>query len=190
MTPRLLSLRDTGCVGLNTHGWTSHTRCSANNRGVCPWEAKTMATAKMVLDQEYQIGKVDERLFGSFIEHLGRAVYGGIYEPGHPQADAEGFRKDVLELVQALQVPIVRYPGGNFVSGYNWEDGVGPKEERPKRLELAWKTIETNQFGTNEFVAWAKKAKTNVMMAVNLGTRGPDAARHFVEYCNHPGGSY
>ena len=105
-----------------------------------------MAMAKMVLDQEYKIGKVDDRLFGSFIEHLGRAVYGGIYEPGHPQADADGFRKDVLELVQALQVPIVRYPGGNFVSGYNWEDGVGPKEERPKRLDLAWRTTETNQF--------------------------------------------
>src|SRR4030042_496941 len=104
-----------------------------------------MATATMILDQEYQIGKVDERLFGSFIEHLGRAVYGGIYEPGHPQADAEGFRKDVLELVQALQVPIVRYPGGNFVSGYNWEDGVGPQEQRPQRLDLAWKTLETKQ---------------------------------------------
>jgi len=149
-----------------------------------------MATAKMILDQAYEIGKVDDRLFGSFIEHLGRAVYGGIYEPGHPEADEEGFRKDVLDLVKELQVPVVRYPGGNFVSGYNWEDGVGPKEQRPKRLELAWETIETNEFGTNEFVSWAKKAGTEVMMAINLGTRGPDAARHFVEYCNHPGNSH
>jgi alpha-L-arabinofuranosidase len=149
-----------------------------------------MATAKMILDQAYTIGKVDKRLFGSFIEHLGRAVYGGIYEPGHATADQDGFRQDVLDLVTALQVPIVRYPGGNFVSGYDWEDGIGPKAERPKRLELAWKTLETNQFGTNEFVSWAKKANTEVMMAVNLGTRGPDSARKFVEYCNHPGGSY
>ena len=149
-----------------------------------------MATAKMILDQAYTIGKVDKRLFGSFIEHLGRAVYGGIYEPGHATADQDGFRQDVLDLVTALQVPIVRYPGGNFVSGYDWEDGVGPKAERPKRLELAWKTLETNRFGTNEFVTWAKKADTDVMMAVNLGTRGPESARKFVEYCNHPGGSY
>jgi alpha-N-arabinofuranosidase len=149
-----------------------------------------MATATMILDQAYTISTVDGRLFGSFIEHLGRAIYGGIYEPGHPEADEEGFRKDVLDLVKELQVPIVRYPGGNFVSGYNWEDGVGPKEQRPTRLDLAWKTTEPNQFGTNEFVSWVKKANTKVMMAVNLGTRGPDAARKFVEYCNHLGGSY
>ena len=149
-----------------------------------------MATAAMILDKAYEIGKVDDRLFGSFIEHLGRAVYGGIYEPGHSEADEDGFRKDVLELVKELHMPIVRYPGGNFVSGYNWEDGVGPKDQRPKRLELAWRTVETNQFGTNEFASWAKKANTEVMMAINLGTRGPDAARNLVEYCNHPGGSY
>ncbi|MDY0093791.1 MAG: alpha-N-arabinofuranosidase [Candidatus Vecturithrix sp.] len=149
-----------------------------------------MSTATMILDQAYKIGDVDERLFGSFIEHLGRAVYGGIYEPGHPEADDDGFRQDVLTFVKALHVPIVRYPGGNFLSGYNWEDGVGPKDQRPRRLDLAWKTLETNQFGTNEFTTWAKKAQTDVMMAANLGTRGPDAARNFVEYCNHPEGSY
>ena len=149
-----------------------------------------MATAKMVLDHEYTIGKVDDRLYGSFIEHLGRAVYGGIYEPGHATADADGFRQDVLALVKELRVPMVRYPGGNFVSGYNWEDGVGPQDQRPKKLDLAWRTIETNQFGTNEFARWAQKAQTEVMMAVNLGTRGPDEARNLVEYCNHPGGSY
>lgn len=113
-------------------------------------------TAKITLHKDYQIGEVDPRLFGSFIEHLGRAVYGGIYEPGHLMADADGFRQDVLDLVKELQVPIVRYPGGNFVSGYNWEDGIGPKGNRPRRLELAWKAIETNQVGINEFVAWCR----------------------------------
>jgi alpha-L-arabinofuranosidase len=146
--------------------------------------------AKMILDKDYKVGEVDKRIYGSFIEHLGRAVYGGIYEPEHPQADKAGFRKDVLKLVNELNVPIVRYPGGNFVSGYNWEDGVGPVEKRPRRTDLAWSTIETNHVGTNEFADWAKLAGTEVMMAVNLGTRGADAARNFVEYCNHPGGTY
>jgi len=146
--------------------------------------------AKIIIDKDYKISKIDERVYGSFVEHLGRSVYGGIYELGHPMADEMGFRKDVLELVRELKVPIVRYPGGNFVSGYNWEDGVGPKESRPRRLDLAWRTIETNEVGTNEFAEWAKLAGADVMMAVNLGTRGADAARNLVEYCNHPGGSY
>lgn len=149
-----------------------------------------MKSAKMIIDKDYVISKVDKRLFGSFIEHLGRAVYGGIYEPGHPTADEQGFRKDVLALINELNVPVVRYPGGNFVSGYNWEDGIGPKSKRPKRLDLAWQTTETNQFGTDEFIQWCKKAGTEPMMAVNLGTRGPDEARNLVEYCNHKGGSY
>lgn len=144
----------------------------------------------MILEKDYRIGEVDQRLYGSFVEHLGRAVYGGVYEPGHPTADENGFREDVADLVRELQVPIVRYPGGNFVSGYNWEDGVGPRETRPRRLELAWRTIETNQFGLNEFADWAKKVNTEVMMAVNLGSRGVDAARNLVEYCNHPKGSH
>ena len=148
-----------------------------------------MKKATIRLDREFRIGEVDKRLFGSFIEHLGRAVYGGIYEPDHPEADEQGFRKDVIRLVNELDVPIVRYPGGNFVSGYNWEDGVGPVANRPKRLDLAWKTLEDNSFGTDEFVKWARKAGTEPMMAVNLGTRGPDAARQLVEYCNHPSGT-
>lgn len=147
-------------------------------------------SAKMILDKTYQIAEVDERIFGSFIEHLGRAVYNGIYEPTHPVADEQGFRKDVIDLVKELQVPIIRYPGGNFVSGYKWEDGVGPRKDRPRTTELAWRTIETNQIGTNEFFDWAKKVNTEVMMAVNLGTRGIDAARNLIEYCNLPGGSY
>lgn len=146
--------------------------------------------AHITLHPEFKIGDVDQRIYGSFIEHLGRAVYGGIYEPDHPQADTEGFRQDVLALVKDLRVPIVRYPGGNFVSGYNWEDGIGPKDQRPRRLELAWKTIETNQFGTDEFAAWCRKANTEPMLAVNLGSRGLDAARNLVEYCNHPAGTY
>ncbi|MDL4839028.1 arabinosylfuranosidase ArfA [Aquibacillus rhizosphaerae] len=152
--------------------------------------AQQITKAKMALDKEFVISEIDPRLYGSFIEHLGRAVYGGVYEPGHPTADEHGFRQDVIDLVKELQVPIVRYPGGNMVSAYNWEDGVGPKENRPRRLELAWRVIETNQVGTNEFMDWAKKANTEVMMAVNLGTRGIDAARNLLEYCNHPGGTY
>ncbi|MHC4715060.1 MAG: alpha-N-arabinofuranosidase, partial [Planctomycetota bacterium] len=149
-----------------------------------------MKKARFTLHREFAVGKVDPRLFGSFVEHLGRCVYGGIYEPGHPTADEDGFRRDVLELVRELGVTLVRYPGGNFVSGYRWEDGVGPRGKRPRRLDLAWKVTETNQFGTNEFCAWARKAGVEVDMAVNLGTRGIDAARSLVEYCNHPSGSY
>ncbi|HHY83713.1 MAG TPA: alpha-N-arabinofuranosidase [Clostridiales bacterium] len=152
--------------------------------------SKKIENASLVLDVDSKISKVDERIYGSFIEHLGRAVYGGLYEPGHPTADEEGFRGDVIELVKELRVSIVRYPGGNFVSGYRWEDGVGPVEQRRKRLDLAWRTLEPNIFGTNEFVSWCKKANTRPMMAVNLGTRGIQEALDLLEYCNHPGGSY
>ncbi|GHV93584.1 intracellular exo-alpha-(1-_5)-L-arabinofuranosidase 1 [Spirochaetia bacterium] len=145
---------------------------------------------KLTLHKEFSIGEVDKRIYGSFIEHLGRAVYNGIYEPKHPQADEQGFRKDVINLVRELNVPIVRYPGGNFVSGYNWEDGVGPVENRPVRQDLAWMTLEPNKIGTNEFAEWARKAQTEVMYAVNLGTRGADEARNIVEYCNFPRGTY
>ena len=149
-----------------------------------------MNKAKITVNKDFIIGKIDNRIYGSFVEHLGKCVYDGIYQPGHPSSDEDGFRKDVLELVKELNVPIVRYPGGNFVSGYNWEDGVGPVPERPVKRDLAWHINETNKIGTNEFASWAKKANTEVMMAVNLGTRGPDEARNFVEYCNLPGGTY
>ena len=146
-----------------------------------------MKNARMTLDRAYQIGKIDPRIYGSFIEHLGRAVYGGIYEPGHPTADGQGFRRDVLDLVRRLNVPVVRYPGGNFVSGFNWEDSVGP--DRPKRLDLAWFTTETNEVGLHEFCDWCEKAGTSPMYSINLGTRGPEQARDIVEYANHPSGS-
>ncbi len=147
------------------------------------------ARAQLVLDPAFALAEVDDRLFGGFLEHMGRAVYGGIYEPGHPTADAEGFRGDVLELVRELGVSVVRYPGGNFVSGYDWEDGVGPREARPTRLDLAWRSVEPNAVGTDEFVGWARRAGAEPMLAVNLGTRGVDAARNLVEYCNAPRGS-
>ena len=148
-----------------------------------------MKKAGIILDKDYQIGRIDDRIYGSFIEHLGRAVYGGIYEPGHPLADEAGFRKDVIEAVKKLGVPIVRYPGGNFVSGFHWEDSVGPVEKRPRRLDLAWFTTETNEVGLHEFAEWTKKAGSDIMYAVNLGTRGPEQARDIVEYANHPGNS-
>ena len=149
-----------------------------------------MKKATMIMDKDYAIGAIDKRIYGSFIEHLGRAVYGGIYEPDHPTADKYGFRRDVIDMVRKLNVPVVRYPGGNFVSGFNWEDSVGPRSERPRRLDLAWATTETNAVGMHEFVDWAKQANTEVMYAINLGTRGIDAARNVVEYANHKGGSY
>ncbi|MBQ8163422.1 MAG: alpha-N-arabinofuranosidase [Clostridia bacterium] len=140
--------------------------------------------AKITVNKNNKVGQIDRRIYGSFIEHLGRAVYNGIYEPTHITADDMGFRGDVLELINQLNIPIVRYPGGNFVSGYNWEDGIGDKSKRPHKLDLAWLSIETNEVGIDEFQEWAKRANTDVMMAVNLGTRGPDEARSLIEYCN------
>jgi alpha-L-arabinofuranosidase len=137
----------------------------------------------MVVDRADVVGEVDERLFGSFVEHMGRAVYGGIYEPTHPTADEDGFRGDVLELVRELGVTIVRYPGGNFVSGYDWEDGVGPRSSRPLRHDLAWRSLEPNLVGTDELLSWAATAGVEPMLAVNLGTRGADAAAGLVAHC-------
>jgi len=148
-----------------------------------------MAMTHLGIQPDAVVGTVDRRLFGSFVEHLGRCVYSGIYEPGHPAADSLGFRGDVLELVRELGVTTIRYPGGNFVSSYRWEDGVGPLEERPVRLDLAWHSTETNEFGTDEFMAWCAAAGVEPMMAVNIGTRGTAEALDLLEYCNHPGGT-
>ncbi|WP_208422693.1 arabinosylfuranosidase ArfA [Latilactobacillus fragifolii] len=137
-----------------------------------------------------KIAKIDERIYGSFIEQLGRAVYTGIYQPEHPSADEDGFRSDVIAAIKQLNVPLIRYPGGNFLSQYRWEDGIGPKNQRPTRLDIAWRELETNQFGLHEFIDWSKKVNSVPNMAVNLGTRGIQEAADLVEYCNFPGGTY
>ena len=149
-----------------------------------------MPSAKLVLDAAFALAPVPRRLFGSFVEHMGRCVYTGIYEPDHASADEDGLRTDVLELTREIGPTVVRYPGGNFVSNYRWEDGVGPREQRPTRLDLAWHSVETNQFGLHDFMAWAGKVGTEPMMAVNLGTRGLQDACDLLEYTNHPGGTY
>jgi alpha-N-arabinofuranosidase len=136
----------------------------------------------MTIDLDAVLAPVNRRIFGSFVEHMGRGVYGGLYEPGHPEADQDGFRADVLALVGELGVSIVRYPGGNFVSGYRWEDGVGPV--RQARHDQAWHSIEPNTFGLDEFARWSAKAGTDMMLAVNLGTRGSREAAELVEYAN------
>ena len=145
---------------------------------------------KITVVKEFKVGKVEDTLFSSFIEHLGRAVYTGIYEPGHPKADEQGFRKDVIEMVKDLNVALVRYPGGNFLSGYNWKDGIGPRENRPVRLDRAWHTIEPNKIGIDEFYDWSVKAGTKIMGAVNMGTGTVQEAGDLVEYANYPGGTY
>jgi Alpha-L-arabinofuranosidase len=145
--------------------------------------------AHITIDPAFQVAPVRRRTFGAFVEHLGRCVYTGIYEPGHATADQDGFRRDVLDLTRELGVSTVRYPGGNFVSGYRWEDGVGPVADRPRRLDLAWHCTEPNEVGVDEFMRWTKKAGVEPMMAVNLGTRGIQEALDLLEYCNVPSGS-
>lgn len=145
-----------------------------------------MHSASFALDPAFTIAPVSRRTFGTFVEHMGRCVYTGIYEPGHPTADADGFRQDVLALTRELGVSMVRYPGGNFVSGYRWEDGIGPVADRPVRRDLAWHSLETNEVGIDEFMRWAGKAGVEVMYALNLGTRGVQEALDVQEYLNHP----
>jgi alpha-L-arabinofuranosidase len=145
--------------------------------------------ARITASSSSPVGPISRRLFGSFVEHLGRCVYDGIHEPGHPTADEHGFRRDVLDLVRELGVTTVRYPGGNFVSGYRWEDGIGPKEQRPVRRDLAWHSTETNEVGLHEFAHWNDAAGTEPMLAINLGTRGELEALDLLEYTNLPTGS-
>ncbi|HJB64351.1 MAG TPA: alpha-L-arabinofuranosidase, partial [Candidatus Microbacterium pullistercoris] len=140
----------------------------------------------MSIDPRFTIGRIHRNLFGGFVEHLGRHIYDGIYEPGHETADAEGFRRDVIDLVRELGVTTIRYPGGNFVSGFRWEDSVGPREERPRRLDLAWHSTETNEVGLHEFTSWLEKVGSELMLAVNLGTRGTQEALDLLEYANVP----
>jgi alpha-L-arabinofuranosidase len=148
-----------------------------------------MLSASVTIDPAFVVGPVRPRTFGSFVEHLGRSVYTGLHEPGHPTADADGFRGDVVELTRELGVTTVRYPGGNFVSGYRWEDGIGPVEERPRRLDLAWHSTDPNLVGVDEFMRWCARTGVEPMMAVNLGTRGVQEALDLLEYCNVPGGT-
>jgi len=139
---------------------------------------------KVFVDRNLSISEIDRRIFGSFTEHMGRCIYGGIYEPGSPFADEDGYRQDVIELVKELGITIVRYPGGNFLSGYDWKDGVGPKENRPQRLDLAWHSLETNQFGLDEFMKWTEKSDVQPMMAINVGSAGLKEALELLEYTN------
>ncbi|HEY9423345.1 MAG TPA: alpha-L-arabinofuranosidase, partial [Microterricola sp.] len=148
-----------------------------------------MSTARITIDPHFTVGAINRRLFGSFVEHLGRCVYDGIYEPGDESADEEGFRQDVIELVKELGVSAIRYPGGNFVSGFRWEDSVGPKAERPRRLDLAWHSTETNEVGLHEFSSWLDKVDSELMLAVNLGTRGTLEALDLLEYSNIASGT-
>ncbi|MGF7140661.1 alpha-N-arabinofuranosidase [Roseimarinus sediminis] len=146
--------------------------------------------ARIKIDVERKVGEIDKLLYGNFVEHLGRCVYGGIYDEGSPLSDERGFRKDVLEAVKGLNVSITRYPGGNFVSNYHWKDGVGPKDERPPRMELAWARLESNRFGTNEFMQFAREIGTEPYFSVNMGTGTIEEAQQWVEYCNVAEGPY
>jgi alpha-N-arabinofuranosidase len=146
--------------------------------------SNSAAAARVYIDTKRTIAPIDRNLFGSFLEHLGRAIYEGIYDPGSKLSDSNGLRKDVMEEIRALGVPIIRYPGGNFVSGYNWLDGVGPKQDRPRVLDKAWNSINTNQFGTDEFMMWCKAVGTQPLVGLNLGTGSAEQAAALVEYCN------
>jgi alpha-N-arabinofuranosidase len=148
-----------------------------------------MEPTTLTLHPRFAIGRVDPRIFGGFLEHMGRAVYQGVYDPASRHADEDGCRRDVLDALRALGMTVMRYPGGNFASGYHWRDGVGPKPRRPTVRELAWQSIEPNQFGTDEFVALCRRMGWTPMLAVNLGTGTPEEARHWVEYCNSPAGT-
>ena len=150
---------------------------------------RSATAALAVVDPAVELGEIDRRLFGSFVEHLGRCIYGGIYEPGHPAADSDGNRLDVAELVRELGTTVVRYPGGNFASNYDWEDGVGPVEDRPARLDLAWRSIERNTFGLGEMARWLDLVGADMMYTVNLGTRSVADARNLIEYANFGSGT-
>lgn len=147
-------------------------------------------TTRVKIDGEQITARVDPMIYGQFIEHLGRCIYGGIYEEGSPLADRQGFRKDVQAAVERLNPPVLRWPGGNFVSSYNWEDGVGPKDQRPARFDTAWYAVESNRFGTNEFIEYCRRIKTEPYICVNLGTGTIQDAANWVEYCNSTGDTH
>jgi alpha-N-arabinofuranosidase len=142
------------------------------------------------IDLDRTLGTVDRRIFGGFVEHLGRCVYGGVFEEGSPLSDANGFRRDVLEAAKGLRMPLLRWPGGNFVSGYHWTDGIGPRGARPRRPDLAWNTVEPNHFGTDEFMTYCRELGTDPYLCLNMGTGTLDEALAWVEYCNGTGDTY
>ena len=148
-----------------------------------------MDLTTVTLHTKFQIGSVDPRIFGGFLEHLGRAVYEGVYDPGSSHADQDGFRTDVMDALRRLDMTVMRYPGGNFASGYHWLDGIGPLEQRPTVRDLAWQSLEPNRFGTDEFIKLCRKMGWTPMLTVNLGTGTPEEARNWVEYCNCPAGT-
>ena len=150
---------------------------------------KTMKKAMLHYHRLYQAGSIDYRLAGSFVEHINQCVYGGLYQPDHPTADTLGFRGDLKEMIRRSGIRLIRYPGGNFVSGYHWTDGIGPKEKRPVRWNAAWNMPETNQVGLDEMVRYLLDVDVELMMAINLGTGTPDEAAALVEYCNFPSGT-
>lgn len=148
-----------------------------------------MKKTRVVIDPAYRVAEVDPRIFGGFLEHMGRAVYEGVYDPQSPHSDANGFRQDVLAALKNQQMTAMRYPGGNFASGYHWLDGIGPGNTRPIMRDLAWQSIEPNQFGTDEFMKLSQMMNWTPMLTVNLGTGTPEEARNWVEYCNSPIGT-
>ena len=146
--------------------------------------------ARIKIDLDRKIGEVNKNIYGNFVEHLGRCVYGGIYDENSPLSNERGLRKDVMEAVKELNVSLTRYPGGNFVSNYHWKDGIGPKDQRPPRMELAWSRLETNHFGTDEFIEFAREVGTEPYFSVNMGTGTIEEAQQWVEYCNVKEGPY
>jgi len=146
-------------------------------------------SARILIDSKRVISGISPLLFSGFAEHLGRCIYGGIYDPTSPQANDKGLREDVLAALRELNFRSMRYPGGNFVSGYRWEDGIGPKDQRPARRELAWQSIESNHFGADEFIRFCREIDSEPMLAVNLGTGTIQDAANLVEYCNAPAGT-
>jgi alpha-N-arabinofuranosidase len=179
MSSRRRFLQQTSTVGL---AWSANTLFGRLLAQTAP--ASSDQSVQIFIDSRRTIAPLDRNVFGSFLEQLGRAIYEGIYDPGSKLSDSNGFRKDVMQAIQQLGVPIVRYPGGNFVSGYNWLDGVGPKQDRPRVLDKAWNSMNSNQFGTNEFMTWCKAVGTQPLMGLNLGTGTPEEAAALVEYCN------
>ncbi|HEU4582630.1 MAG TPA: alpha-L-arabinofuranosidase C-terminal domain-containing protein [Polyangiaceae bacterium] len=147
-------------------------------------------SARLTLNTGFHVGPIDQRIFGGFLEHLGRAVYGGVYDPKSPRSDERGFRRDVLEALRRMRMPLVRYPGGNYVSAYDWKDTVGPRAARPRRPDYAWQSVESNQFGIGEFMTWCEALGTSPFLAVNLGTGDAASAGQLVEYCNLPSGTF